>query len=129
MTKRLALTWEFGEDGFWVEVRISADDAAPGSLSPAPHTSRNTGTSKDRARPASAGNSASWGSRSISRTRPERSWTPPHLPLPRDGKAFIRGSGEGWERAAVATGKDPGTARVAARRTAAFHAGEAAGTA
>ena len=43
----------------------------------------------------------------------------------RDGKAFIKGSSERWERAPVAAGMDPGTARAAARRTAASYTGEA----
>ena len=41
-----------------------------------------------------------------------------------DGKAFIKGSSEGWERAAVAAGTEPGAARSRAMRTAAFYTGE-----
>jgi hypothetical protein len=39
------------------------------------------------------------------------------------GKAFIRGSGERWERVAVAFGTDPDVAGAAARRTTAFYTG------
>ena len=45
-------------------------------------------------------------------------------PFRRDGKAFITGSSEGWERAAVAAGTEPEAARAAARRTTAFYTGE-----
>jgi hypothetical protein len=44
----------------------------------------------------------------------------------RDGKAFIRASGEGWARAAIEAGADPAAARAAARRTIAFYTGESA---
>ena len=42
----------------------------------------------------------------------------------RAGDAFITGSSERWERAAVAFGTDPDVAGAAARRTTAFHSGE-----
>ncbi len=38
-----------------------------------------------------------------------------------DGRAFIAGSSEGWERAAVAAGANPAAARAAAKRTTAFY--------
>ena len=43
-----------------------------------------------------------------------------------EGRAFITGSSEGWERAAVASGTAPEAARAAADRTTAFYTGEAA---
>ena len=81
---RLALTWEFGGDVSWVEVRI-ADDGAGGARlvpSPTPRSFPSTGTGTGPGRPASAGRAASWGWRCTSRSRPRRSWTKPRSPLP-----------------------------------------------
>ena len=41
----------------------------------------------------------------------------------RDGKAFILGSSERWEQAAIAAGTDSGKAHEAAKRTTAFYTG------
>ncbi len=41
-----------------------------------------------------------------------------------DGKAFITGSSEGWEQAAIVAGTDPEAAHAAATRTTAFYTGE-----
>lgn len=41
-----------------------------------------------------------------------------------DGKAFITGSSEGWEQAAIASGTDPDAAHAAAMQTTAFYTGE-----
>ena len=126
---RLALTWEFGADVSWVEVRISpAGSGARLTLTHAAHLSGHW----NEYGPGATGVGWELGLLGL--------WI--HLAHPaepklddaafaasRDGKAFLTGSSEGWERAAVAAGTDPGAARAAARRTAAFYTGEAAETA
>lgn len=44
-----------------------------------------------------------------------------------EGKAFMRGSAEGWRQADIASGEEESQAAEAARQTAAFYTGEAAG--
>ena len=83
-----ALTWVFGEDVGWVEVRFSGRGrrGARGLSSRTPRGSRSTGTSTGRARSASDGSRLCWGSRSISLNRPSQSRTKSLLPLHRTAK-------------------------------------------
>ena len=56
-----ALTWEFGEEVSWVEVRVSdGEPAAHSSHSRTPRNFRSTGSTTGRERSVSAGNWASW---------------------------------------------------------------------
>ena len=56
----------------------------------------------------------------------------PDFPKPDDmefatssnGRAFIKGSSEGWVKAAIEAGEEPGKARAAGRRTSGFYTGE-----
>lgn len=41
-----------------------------------------------------------------------------------EGKGFVRGSSDGWGRAAIAAGEEPEAAKAAAERTRAFYTGE-----
>ena len=92
-----ALTWEFYGVS-WVEVRVA--DAGDGSARLTSRTCRTsrtcptTGTSTDRARPASAGRWACWDSRSTSRSRTPRSRTrqpsPPRRTARRSSPAAAR---------------------------------------
>ena len=120
-----ALTWEFGEDVSWVDVRLADDgvgrarltlthtaylsehwdDYGPGAVGVgwelallvlAIHLAQPTGQKPDEA---------------------AFSASP-------DGKAFVAGSSEGWAQAAVAAGTKPDVARAAALRTTAFYTGE-----
>ena len=127
---RLALTWEFGADVSWVEVRIAEAGAGRArlALTHAAHLSDHW----NEYGPGATGVGWELGllALQIHLTHPAG----PKLDdaafaASRDGKAFIRGSSEGWEQAAAAAGADPGTARTAARRTAAFYTGGAAETA
>lgn len=125
----LALTWEFGEDVSWVEVRISpAGRGARLTLTHTAHLSDHW----NQYGPGATGVGWELGllGLAIHCAHPAG----PKLDdaafaASRGGKAFITGSSGGWARAAVAAGADPGTARTAARRTAAFYTGGAAETA
>ena len=124
----LALTWEFGEDVSWVEVRLS-DDGAGGArlvLTHTAHLSEHWGEYG----PGAAGVGWELGLLGLAIHLAQ-----PTAPMPdeaafaasRAGKAFIAGSSEGWGRAAVAAGTDADAARAAVRRTTAFYTGESAG--
>ena len=124
---RLSLTWEFGEDVSWVEVRLSDDGAgcARLTLTHTAHLSEHW----DKYGPGAVGVGWELGFMGLAIHLGQ-----PTAPKPdeaafaasRDGKAFITGSSEGWRRAAVAVGTNPDVARAAARRTTAFYTGESA---
>ena len=121
----LAITWEFGGDVSWVEVDVSRDgnDRARLTLThtllPSDHW--------DEYGPGATG--VGW---ELSLLALAMHLTQPDEPMPDeaafatspDGRAFITGSGEGWERAAIASGTDPAAARAACARTTAFYTGE-----
>lgn len=123
----LALTWEFGEDVSWVEVRL-ADDRPDRALLTLTHTAHLSEHWTEYG-PGAVGVGWELGLMGLAI----------HLAQPsapkvdeaafaasRDGKAFIAGSSEQWGHAAVAAGTDPDAAHVAARRTTAFYTGESA---
>ncbi len=121
-----ALTWEFG-DVSWVDVGVA--DAGSGrarlTLTHTAHLSEHW----DTYGPGAVGVGWEMGFLGLALHLAE-----PDAPKPDemefatspDGKAFITGSSEGWERAAVAAGTDPATAAAAARQTTAFYTGEEA---
>ena len=122
---RLALTWEFGGDVSWVELRLSAagTDRARLELSHTAHLSPHwtmygpgavgvgwelglVGLALHVAQPDAA--------------RPDEA----EFVASSAGRALIRGSSDGWRLAAVDAGEDPVAAGEAAARTAAFYTGE-----
>jgi len=122
---RLGLTWEFGEDVSWVDVRLADDGAGRSGLS-LTHTARLSEHWEEYG-PGATGVGWELGllGLSLHLTRPEE-------PKPdeaafassADGRAFITGSAEQWGEAAVAAGIEAAAARAAAGRTAAFYSGE-----
>ena len=121
----LAITWEFGGDVSWVEVDVSRDcnDRARLTLT---HTML-LSDHWDEYGPGATG--VGW---ELSLLALAMHLTQPDEPMPDeaafatspDGRAFITGSSEGWERAAIASGTDPAAARAACARTTAFYTGE-----
>ena len=119
-----ALTWEFYGTS-WVEVRVAdgGDGGARLTLSHIAHLSDHW----DQYGPGAAGVGWEMGLLGLALHIAQ-----PDAPKPDeaafaaspDGKAFITGSSEGWEQAAVAAGTDPETAHAAATRTTAFYTGE-----
>ena len=123
----LALTWEFGEDVSWVEVRLSDDRAGRARLS-LTHTSHLSDHWHEYG-PGATGVGWELGLVGLaihlaqpSAPRPDQD----ALVASRDGKAFITGSSDRWGQAAVVAGTGSGAARAAARRTTAFYTGESA---
>ncbi len=124
---RFALTWEFGGDVSWVDVRVSDDGAGRARLT-LTHTAR-LSPHWDEYGPGAAGVGWEMGLLGLALHLAD-----PTAPKPdeeafaasRDGRAFIAGSSDGWGEAAVAAGEDPDAARAAAGRTRAFYTGEPA---
>ncbi len=122
-----ALTWEFGGDLSWVEVRVSDD--GPGrtrlTLTHTAHLSEHWATFG----PGAVGVGWELGFLGLALHLAN-----PEAPRPDeeafaaspDGRAFTVGSSDGWGRAAVAAGEDPEVATASASRTAAFYTGESA---
>ena len=124
-----ALTWEFGDEISWVEVHVSEDDAGGArlTLTHTQHVSKHW----DEYGPGAVG--VGWEAGllglAIHLAQPAATMPDPAaFAASKDGKAFLTGSSEGWEQAAVAAGTDPGLARSRARRTTAFYTGEGDGT-
>ena len=122
---RLALTWEFGGDVSWVEVRI-ADDGAGGARLALTHTAL-LSEHWDRYGPGATG--VGWEGGLLGLALHVAQPAAPKLDeaafaASGDGKAFYAGSSEAWGEAAVAAGTDPAAARAAAARTTAFYTGE-----
>ena len=123
----LALTWEFGEDLSWVEVRFSDNGTGRArlTLTHTAHLSEHWGEYG----PGAVGVGWELGLLGLA-----LHLTQPNEPKPeeaafatsRDGKAFITGSSEGWGQAAIAVGTDSDAARAAAKRTTMFYTGESA---
>ena len=122
-----AVTWEFGGDVSWVEVRVAdeGDGRARLTLTHAAHLSEHW----DTYGPGATGVGWEMGLLGLALHIAE-----PDEPMPDEaafatspeGKAFITGSSEAWGQAAVAAGTDRDAAQAAARRTTAFYTGEPA---
>ena len=122
-----ALTWEFGGDTSWVDLRV-ADAGAGRARLTLTHTAH-LSDHWERYGPGAAGVGWEMGFLGLALHLAQ-----PNEPKPDeaafaaapDGKAFVTGSSAGWARAAAAAGEDPAAARAAAARTAAFYTGEPA---
>ena len=120
----LALTWEFGGDVSWVEVRFSQGGAGRARLR-LTHTQL-LSQHWEQYGPSATGVGWELGLLGLAFHLADPEFKPDEAAFVAsdDGKAFIRGSGEGWERAAVEAGEEPAATRAAARRTIAFYTGE-----
>lgn len=119
------VTWEFGGDVSWVEVDISEDGNGDPRLS-LTHTARHS-PHWDEYGPGAAGVGWEMGlmGLSVHITQPDEPMQDEAaFAASSEGRAYISGSSEGWERAAVAAGTDPVSACAAALRTAAFYIGD-----
>ncbi len=122
-----ALTWEFGGEVSWVDVRVSDDGAGRARLT-LTHTAH-LSPHWDEYGAGATGIGWEMGLLGLALHLAD-----PAAPKPdeaafaasRDGRAFIVGSSDGWGQAAVAAGEDAEAARAAARRTTAFYTGEPA---
>ena len=121
------LTWEFGGDVSWVEVRFSGDGAGRARLvlTHTAHLSEHW----DEYGPGAVGVGWEMGLLGLALHLAQPTEPKPDeaaFAASRDGKALITGSSEAWGQAALAAGTDPDAARAAARRTTAFYTGESA---
>ena len=123
----LAITWEYAGDVSWVDVHVAADRTGRARLT-LTHTAH-LSPFWDQYGPGAAG--VGWEQSFLGLAL--------HLSHPNDpkmdeaafaaspdGKAFITGSSDGWEQAAIASGTDPAAARAAAAQTTAFYTGGSA---
>ena len=123
----LALTWEFGGDVSWVEVRLSGDgaDRARLALTHTAHLSEHWAEYG----PGASGVGWELGLMALAThlTHPsEPKLDEDAFARSAEGKAFIAGSSEGWGQAGIKGGEDAEAALSAARRTTAFYTGESA---
>ena len=122
-----ALTWEFGEDVSWVEVRFSDVGAGHArlTLTHTSHFSEHWGEYG----PGAAGVGWELGLMGLAIHLAQPTEPNPDevaFATSPDGKAFITGSSERWGQAAVAAGTELDAACEAARRTTAFYTGQSA---
>lgn len=124
---RYAVTWEFGGDTSWVEVRC-AGDAECGARFELTHTMPHS-PHWDQYGPAATGVGWELGLLGLA-LHLERPAQPKlneeEFATSPEGKALIKGSAEAWGEAGIAAGEDADAARAAARRTAAFYTGQPA---
>ena len=119
------LTWEFGEDISWVDVRLSAQTPVRARLT-LTHTAH-LSEHWDTFGPGAVGVGWEMGLLGLALHLAQ-----PDEPKPDEaafatspeGRAFITGSSENWAEAAVAAGTDPDAATAAAMRTTAFYTGD-----
>lgn len=130
--RHLAVTWEFGGQVSWVEVRLAAqaeggtrlelehvahvDDAfweqfGPGAVGVGWDLALTMGLSQHLATGATVD------------PKEVEAWS-----VSDEGKEFARRASEDWCRASIAAGTDPEAARAAAERTTAFYSGEGSDT-
>jgi uncharacterized protein YndB with AHSA1/START domain len=124
----LAVTWEFGGEVSWVEVRLA--EGAGGTDLRLEHLAHVDDDRWGTYGPGAVG--VGWdltlhGLALYLRGTPvdpaqAEAWT-----MSEEGRAFMRGSSEGWGSASVASGTEPGAARAAVERTTAFYTGEGTG--
>lgn len=121
----LSLTWEFGGDVSWVEVRLS-DDGPDRARLTLTHTMR-LSDQWETYGPGATGVGWEGGFLGLAlhvEGPDEPALDEASFTASEEGKAFYAGSSEAWGEAAVASGGDPAAARAAARRTTAFYTGE-----
>jgi len=128
--RRLAVTWEIGGQVSWVSVRL-AEEAAGTTRLELEHTAHVDDKFWDEYGPGAVG--VGWDLainlglgqhlETGAAVDPEAALAWPTSP---EGKAFVRGSSDGWAQASIAAGTDAAAARAAAARTTAFYTGESA---
>lgn len=124
-----ALTWEFGGDVSWVEVRLA--DAGNGSVQLSLTHTALLSPFWDQYGPGAVGVGWEMGFLGLALHVAQPDWSKPdevEFATSADGKAFIAGSSAGWAAASIAAGTDDEKAHAAARNTTAFYTGEQAET-
>ena len=120
-----ALTWEFGGDISWVDVRLATEDSnhIRLTLTHTAHISEHW----DTYGPGATGVGWEMGFLGLALYLVDPNFPKPdptEFATSPDGKAMLTGSSEAWGQAAIAAGTDSDTALAAASRTSAFYTGE-----
>ena len=121
------VTWEFAGDTSWVEVRCT-EDAEGGARLELTHTMLHS-PHWDQYGPGATGVGWELGLLSLAlylKGPDEPKLDAEDFAESPEGKALTKGSAHAWGEAGIAAGENPGTARAAAGRTAAFYTGEPA---
>lgn len=126
----LFLTWEFGGQVSWVEVRLEGEDDARSrmTLTHIAHVDEFWETYG----PGAGGVGWDLGLLGLAfhiAGIEDESFDEAAFSASPEGRAFIVGSSEAWGRADVAAGADPEQATAAVKQTTAFYTGEASGEA
>ena len=122
-----ALTWEFGGDVSWVEVRLSDRGDGHVRLTLA-HTSHHS-AHWDEFGPGATGVGWEMGllGLAVHLEQPDEAKIDEAAFIASaEGRALMTGSSDAWGQAAIEAGADPAAARAAAQRTTAFYTGETA---
>ena len=121
----LALTWEFGDDVSWVEVRLTEDGAGRARLALTHRALLSDQWAEFGPGAVGVGWEMGLLGMELHLTRPnEPKMDESTFHTTPDGKALLTGSSQAWGEAAIAAGTDPETAHAAARRTTAFYTGD-----
>jgi uncharacterized protein YndB with AHSA1/START domain len=124
--RALTVTWEYGGEVSWVEVRLVADGAA--TRLELEHTAHVPPEFWDQYGPGAVGVGWELGLMGLAEHLADRTADlPPEStawPTTPAGKEFTRRSSEGWGAASVAAGTDAAAAAAAVARTTAFYTGD-----
>jgi uncharacterized protein YndB with AHSA1/START domain len=126
--RHLALTWEYGGDVSWVDVRLSERDGA--THLELEHVAHVPDGFWDQYGPGAVGVGWELGLMGLAEhLATGASYDPVEgaaWPTTDDGKRFTRASSDGWADASIAAGTPANAARAAGERTTAFYTGEPA---
>ena len=119
--RKLLLTWEFGGGVSWVNVALSADgDGARLELEHVAHVEDHW----KQFGPGAVGIGWDLSLIALERHLAGKAFTEAEFSASEGGKRFIRGAGEGWRDADIASGEDAAAATQRAERTIGFYSGD-----
>lgn len=122
---RLSLTWEFGEQISWVEVRLAPGDGGGAHLSLEHIAPLNAFWTEYGPGAGGVGWDIGLLGLSMHLIDPTTGFDETSFAATGDGRAFMLGSAAAWGAADIAFGTDVAAARAAAKRTADFYTGAA----
>ena len=122
---RLGVTWEFGGDVSWVELRIARDGAGWARLTLSHTALLSPHWDEFGAGAAGVGWEMGMLGLALHFEQPDApKLDEEEFAASPEGRALIAGSSDGWAQSSIDGGEDPEAARAAAARTAAFYTGE-----
>jgi len=125
---RFALTWEFGGQVSWVEVRLAPTDG--GTELTLLHEAHVDPQFWEQFGPGAVGvgwDLSLWGlAAHLDTGAAIAKEVGDQWPTTPEGRAFVERASTGWAQADAADGREPASAEAAGRRTAAFYTGDAA---